>query len=134
MRRFQLLWIAALAPVAAAFAWQPDTPAPLASAPKVEIKGTIEKVRATPGEGMPFLEVRTGDKTAKVYLGSIRYLMEQDFNPKAGEEVAVRGYQVSGDIIAITVTCRGKTLKLRDDNGRPVWMRGRRGGPPRPAA
>jgi hypothetical protein len=60
--------------------------------------------------------------------------MEQDFNPKTGEEAAVHGYRVNGDVIAISITVRGKTLRLRDENGWPVWMKGRRGGPPRRGA
>ncbi len=37
----------------------------------------------------------------------MRYLMEQDFNPKAGDEVAVTGYKVNDSIVAITVTTAG---------------------------
>ncbi len=127
MKRLCLLLIAALA----AFAQQQRAHAPIANAPKVDLKGTITKVQATPGEGMPSLELRSGGKTTRVILGSMRYLMEQDFNPKAGDEAAVHGYQVDGDVIAISVTVRGKTLRLRDEDGRPVWMRGRRGAPPK---
>jgi hypothetical protein len=59
----------------------------------------------------------------------MRYLMEQNFNPKAGMEVSVRGYQGDKSVIAISVAADGKVLRLRDENGRPVWMGGRgRGG------
>jgi hypothetical protein len=78
---------------------------------------------------MPYLEVRTTDKSVRVVLGSMRYLMEQDFNPKAGDEVAVTGYKVDDSVVAITVTlpASGRVLKLRDEAGWPVWMGGRRG-------
>jgi hypothetical protein len=44
---------------------------PVANAPKVDLKGQIEKVQITPGQGMPSLEIRSGGKTVKVMLGSM---------------------------------------------------------------
>lgn len=95
----------------------------------VELKGKVARVQITPGEGMPFVMVRTGDRTAKVYLGSMRYLMTQGFNPKVNDEIVVKAYPVNGDYVAVSVTLvgSGKTVRLRDENGRPLW----RGGPPR---
>lgn len=60
--------------------------------------------------------------TTKVISGSVRYLMERDFNPKANDEVVV---------IGVTLPAHGKVLKLRDGDGRPVWMKERYGGPMR---
>jgi hypothetical protein len=113
------LFISALA------AAQPQR-APIASNPVVTIEGKIQKVQIDRGQGMPFLELQSGEKTFKVYLGSIRYLMEQNFNPKAGTQASVKGYQSDSDITAITVTLAGekKTLRLRDDNGYPLWRGG----------
>lgn len=104
--------------------------APVKGAPVVEFKGKIERVQIAHGQGMPSLEVRRAEETVKVLLGSMRYLMERNFNPKAGTEVSVKGYQVDKSVIAITIAADGKVLRLRDENGRPVWMggRGRRGG------
>jgi hypothetical protein len=117
--------------VAALVLGQPSssTQAPIAGNPKVEIKGKIERIQISRGQGMPSLDVRAGDKTVSVVLGSMRYLLEQDFNPKAGEEVAVTGYRMDESVVAITVTlpATGKVLRLRDEAGRPVWMGGRRG-------
>lgn len=103
---------------------------PVADSPVVEFRGKIVRVQASHGAGMPLMEVRRGEETVKVYLGSMRYLMEQNFNPKAGAEITVKGYQVAKDVVAITVATGGKTLRLRDEDGRPVWMGGphRRGG------
>jgi len=58
----------------------------------------------------------------------MRYLMEQNFNPKAGEQVKVKGYKLPSGIMAIEVKLgpEGKTIKLRDESGWPVWRR--RGG------
>ena len=125
----------ALLALIAAGAWAADgqPKAPIANNPVVEIKGKITKVQVAPGQGMPFVEVQAGGRTSKVYLGSMRYLMEQNFTPKAGAEVDVRGYKTGDDVVAITVTIDGgKPLKLRDESGYPVWMGGPgrgRGGP-----
>lgn len=104
--------------------------APIKDAPVVEFKGKVERVEIARGQGMPSLEVRREEETVKVLLGSMRYLMEQNFNPKAGTEVSVKGYQVEKSVVAITVTAGGKVLRLRDEDGRPVWMgwHGRGGG------
>ncbi len=110
-------------------AQQPAGKAPIASSPVVDLSGTISKVSIQRGQGMPFLEVKNAAGTTVVRLGSIRYLMEQNFNPKAGEEIAVKGYSVNGDVVAITarLVAENREIRLRDDNGWPLW----RGGGPR---
>jgi hypothetical protein len=112
-----------------AAAQETGTQAPIASNPIVELKGKISKVQTAPGQGMPSLEVEGKEGTFKVLLGSMRYLMQQNFNPKAGEEVVVKGYKQRDQVVATAVTLPGenKTLQLRDDQGRPVWMSGRHG-------
>ncbi len=129
MKRVHFLVLTGLAVASAVLAQPSGMQAPIADSPKVELKGRIEKIQLARGQGMPYLEVRTTGKTVRVVLGSMRYLMEQDFNPKAGDEVAVTGYKVNDGVVAITVTlpASGKVLKLRDEAGRPVWMGGRRG-------
>jgi hypothetical protein len=129
MRRVQFLVLTGLAVASAVLAQPSRMQPPMAGGSKVELKGKIEKIQLAMGQGMPYLEVRTTEKTVRVLLGSMRYLMEQDFNPKAGDEVAVTGYKVNDGLVAITVTlpATGKVLKLRDEAGRPVWMGGRRG-------
>lgn len=97
--------------------------------PVLEIKGRIVKVGIAPGQGMPSLEVKADSgKTWKVRLGSMRYLMEQNFNPKAGQEVIVKGFQLDDDLIAssVTLTETKQTIRLRDENGMPLWRGGRR--------
>jgi hypothetical protein len=79
--------------------------------------------------------LRSGPRpaTTKVIQGSVRYLMEQDFNPKAGDEVVVQGHKMNDDVAAIRATppAQGKVLKPTDAGGRPVWMKGRYRGPMR---
>jgi len=98
--------------------------APIASQPKVELKGTVSKVSAAPGQGMPFLDMRSGQETVKVYLGSMRFLMQNDFNPKAGDAIGVKGYKMKDGVVAIEISLAGaKPLVFRDSEGRPLWMR-----------
>lgn len=111
----------------------PQFQSPLATKPIVSVQGTIERVQLSRGEGMPYLEVNDGKKTVRVYLGSIRYLIEQDFNPKAGQTATISAYQFEDSMIAATVTLSGenRTLRLRDEQGFPMWRGGQRKGPPK---
>ncbi len=102
-------------------------PAPIAGAPLIEFKGKVTQVRLNPGQGMPSLTVKTGIEEPVVLLGSMRYLMAQNFNPKVGDEIVVKAYRTATCLVAASVTLpeTNKTIRLRDDSGRPVW----RGGP-----
>lgn len=98
--------------------------------PKVEFAGQVAKIQLVRGQGMPYLEVDRDGKSVKVILGSMRYLMSNDFNPKAGERIQVEGFQQDdGTVFAKTITLpdEDKSLELRRDNGQPVWQRGRHG-------
>lgn len=107
----------------------PSTPPHLAGAPKVDLKGTIERVQIQRGQGMPSLELRTEHGTRRVILGSMRYLLEQNFNPKAGSEAVVRGFDLETVVIAQSVEIPKEKVRiqLRDENGRPMWGMGRMG-------
>ncbi|HSB18311.1 MAG TPA: hypothetical protein VLE22_27920 [Bryobacteraceae bacterium] len=131
MRSVQFIVLTGLVVAGVALGQSSESQAPIADNPKVEVKGKIEKIRIARGQGMPSLDLNTGDRTVSVILGSMRYLVEQDFNPKAGEEVVVSGYKVNDGIVAVTVTlaATGRLLRLRDDGGRPLWIGGRRGAP-----
>ena len=129
MARVRCLVLAGLISAIVAFSQAPNTQAAIAGNPKVELSGIIQSVEISRGQGTPFLEVKTAEATTRVMLGSIRYLMEQNFNPKAGAEVLVKGYKVNADVVASSVAlpADGKVLQLRDDGGRPLWLRGRYG-------
>jgi hypothetical protein len=106
---------------------------PIADNPVVDVKGAITKVQLVAGQGMPFVEVKTSQGTVKLYLGAMRYLMQENFNPKAGEAVEAKGYKMNEQgVVAIRVDLPDskKSLKLRDENGWPLWMGGRHMGPP----
>lgn len=96
----------------------------ISSKPTVEMRGKIVRVQTAMGQGMPFLEVKDdAGAVTKVWLGSMRYLVEHNFNPKAGESIEVKGYKMDGAVTAIRVTINGKTLQLRDSEGYPLWRR-----------
>lgn len=96
----------------------------------VEIRGRIVKVAAGPARGMAGLEVAEGERTWRVWLGSLRYLIENDFNPRAGQQVLIRAFRPLPErdevwAAAVTLVELRRTLRLRDDLGRPLWRRGR---------
>jgi hypothetical protein len=99
----------------------------ITGAPIVEIKGTISQVRFAPGQGTPWVVVKSGGEESTVFLGSMRYLMTQNFNPKVGDEIVAKAYKTANGLFAASVTlpASGQTIRLRDETGRPVW----RGGP-----
>jgi len=100
---------------------------PLAGYPVVEIRGRVEGVHLNPGAGMPYLTVNDLGSVTKVRLGSMRYLIAQGFSPKVGEAIDVRAYKLADELVAITVTLpeQNKTLRLRDETGRPAWRGGK---------
>jgi hypothetical protein len=101
--------------------------AAVAANPIVNISGRITRVDAfRPGERMPSLVMDVDGTATTVILGSMRYLMEQNFNPKAGVQAQVKGYKLPDTVIAIEVRLPAEnvTLKLRDENGWPFWRGG----------
>ena len=115
-------WFVALVYVGSAVVGQPAK-SPVAAYPVVDISGRIERVELLSAQRMPAILVAAAKGTAHVQLGSMRYVMEQNFNPKAGERVEVTAYRIEGMLVAITVTLPDskKTVRFRDANGWPMW-------------
>ncbi len=107
---------------------QPGSSAPIAGSPMVEITGKISRVNIQHGQGMPAIDVAKDGRATTVQLGAMHYLIAQDFNPKAGDEVSVKGYKAGDIVLASSVTLAGakRTLKLRDEKGWPLWRGGGR--------
>jgi hypothetical protein len=106
----------------------PPPQAPVAQNPVVEIQGKIAAVKLMPGQGMPAIDLDVGSRVLTVWLGSMRYLMEQKFSPNVGEMVLVKGYSVKNEeqeeeIVAISVKllATNQVVTLRDENGFPLW-------------
>ncbi len=103
--------------------------------PKAEItiQGTIEKLdrmdhrnmAGMPGMGMGVhLTVKSGTEKTEVHVGPAAFV-EKSMTFKEGDTVEVVGSKVSmmgrTALIAREVKTDGKVLKLRDENGAPLW-------------
>ena len=103
------------------------------------VKGQVEKLEELPsmgrggGMGMQYrgLLLKTDQGSLMVHLGPGWYLDKQKFAVKVGDKVSATGSQVTLNnqpaLIAQEVKVNDTTLKLRDDQGLPVW-RGMGGG------
>jgi hypothetical protein len=125
MIRLAAFLLAALALAAAAPAQMRGMAGCCTGSP-VELKGKVERVQITQGEGMPFIRVKTPEKPVTVFLGPMRwvmrFMMASGFNPKQDDEVVVKAYPFNGNYVAAVVTISGgQTLRLRDGAGRPLW-------------
>lgn len=54
------------------------------------------------------------------------FLITENFNPKTGQEVVVKGYKLQDWVLAshVTFVAEKRTVKFRDDRGWPVWRGG----------
>ena len=93
------------------------------------ISGQVIRVdRITPMKGMSYgvhLVVKTDKETISVHLGPAWYLENQDVRVEPKDQVEVRGsritFQGKPAILAVEVRKGDEVLKLREDNGVPVW-------------
>jgi hypothetical protein len=93
------------------------------------ISGEVVKVeRITPIKGMSYgviLMVKTDKETIPVHLGPAWYIENQDVKIEPKDKVEVTGSRVTFQgkpaIIAAQIRKGEEVLKLRDENGFPVW-------------
>ncbi|AEB10583.1 hypothetical protein [Desulfobacca acetoxidans] len=109
----------------------------------VTVKGQVEKLEvinrrggaAPSGRQVQLIQLKTAQGTFLIHLGPSWFMEQQKLAPQVGDSLEVTGSKVStrrGEVImAAEVTWHGKTLKLRDAQGTPVW-RGQGGGRQRP--
>ncbi len=98
------------------------------------VTGTVESVdKITPQKGMQYgihLKLKTEKETIQVHLGPGWFIERLDTKIMKGDTVEVKGSRVTVGgkpaIIAAEVKKGGETLKLRDENGVPVWAGWRR--------
>jgi hypothetical protein len=98
------------------------------------ISGEVVSVdRITPGKGMTggiHMNVKTDKETISVHLGPAWYIENQDTKIAAKDKVEVKGAKTTFAgkpvIIAAEVKKGDDVLRLRDDNGYPVWSGWRR--------
>lgn len=89
--------------------------------------------RITPMRGMGagvHLQLRSGKETVSVHLGPAWFIERLDARIDKGDTIEVRGSRVTmggkPTIIAAEVRKGDQSLKLRDENGIPVWAGWRR--------
>lgn len=87
---------------------------------------SVDKI--TPSKGMSYgvhLTLKTDRETISVHLGPGWYIEKQDTKIEPKDKVEVKGSRITFDgkpaIIAEEVKKGDATLKLRDENGFPVW-------------
>lgn len=111
--------------------WGPGTPYYRMYDPKAleTISGEVMSIdRITPTKGMAagiHMVVKTEKDTVSVHLGPSWYIENQDVKIEPRDKVEVKGTRTTfaGNpaIIAAEVRKGDDVLKLRDDNGFPVW-------------
>jgi hypothetical protein len=100
------------------------------------IQGKVLSVeKTTPAKNRGYgihLMLQTDKETIPVYLEPAWYIDKQTPRIETNDTVTVIGSRVTADgkpaIVAAQIKKGNEVLKLRDDNGVPVWSRGRRGG------
>jgi len=104
------------------------------------VKGQVERLQTIDmgrrGRGMTLQEVflKTDQGSLRVHLGPAWYLEQQQAALKVGDAMEVTGSKVTLNqeptIIAKELRVNGKTVKLRDEQGFPLWRgMGPGGGP-----
>ena len=98
------------------------------------LSGTVESVnKVKPPRGRSYgihLMLKTDKETIPVHLGPAWYINKLEPKIEKGDQVEVKGSRVTlagkPAIIAAEIKKDGSTIKLRDDNGVPVWAGRRR--------
>lgn len=98
------------------------------------ISGTVEAIdKITPMKGMYYgihLLLKTAKETVSVHLGPGWYIERLDTKIEKGDKVQIKGSKVTmmgkPVVIAAEVKKGDSVLKLRDENGIPVWAGWRR--------
>ena len=98
------------------------------------VQGKVLSVEKTPSKGRGYgvhLTLQTDKETIPVHLGPSSYIDKQTPKIETNDTITVTGSRVTVGgktaIIAAQVKKGNKGLKLRDDNGIPVWRRAGRG-------
>lgn len=92
---------------------------------------SIDKI--TPMKGMKYgihLQVKTDKETISVHLGPMWYIENQDMKIAPKDNVEITGSRITFEgkpaIVAAEIKKGNEALKLRDENGFPVWSGWRR--------
>ena len=124
--------LAAMAIVASfLIAQTPDAPsagAPETTGEEVVLSGTIHRVvkHSKDGQAEVHILITTGDRDVEAHLAPAYFLSWRQFQLRAGEHVEIAARKAKGDphYLARTITAGARTLKLRDEEYRPLWKKG----------
>ena len=76
------------------------------------------------------LLLNTGQETVEVHLGPSWYLEDQNFEITPKDKVTIIGSRINRngepEIIAGQIKKGNETVRLRDENGLPLWRRGQK--------
>jgi hypothetical protein len=82
--------------------------------------------KAMPGMQVQGLLLKTDKGNITVHLGPPSYVRKQGFDLKQGDSLEVTGSQVTRDgqtlLLAAQAKKDGQTLKVRDEQGVPLWQ------------
>lgn len=98
---------------------------------EIRVTGTVQEV-SYPDSPMGWqgvhLTLQAGEDLYDVHLGPRSFVEEKGFSFAAGDELEVLGSQVQcqGEdaLLAREIRTGERLLKLRDEDGRPLWARG----------
>ncbi len=99
------------------------------------VKGTVETIeQMPPATGTSYgihLELKTDAETLSIQLGPAWFVEKQNIRIEEGDSIEVRGskikYEGTPKIIAGEVKKGDRVLKLRKENGFPLWAGTRKG-------
>lgn len=135
MRRNFLIALGILISISLFLNAQPQRPGRLYNPETVvTVSGEVQNVETRTfgpsGFGLLVLSLKTDKETISVNVGPEQYVASQGFKFEKGDKIEVKGSKVEirGEnvILAAEIKKGDKTLKLRDENGMPLW-----GGPRR---
>jgi DNA/RNA endonuclease YhcR with UshA esterase domain len=97
---------------------------------KTMLEGTVQTVDMAAGQGFPSFTLQAGSNTFTVVAGPFWALQQADFKISQGDRLSVEAYpslqhQNTWVAAAIQNITTQESIRLRDQNGRPLAMRGR---------
>jgi hypothetical protein len=98
------------------------------TAAEITVTGTVEEIeRPESPQGWQglHLAIAAGDATYEAHLGPAAYVEEQGFTFAVGDQVEIVGAEAvccgEDALLVRELTRDGTTLRLRDEDGRPLW-------------
>jgi hypothetical protein len=100
----------------------------------VTIEGVVDSVNMAIGQGIPSFVMIEGGKKYTIVVGPYRLLLDENFQINQGMKLSVKAfasirYENTYAAVEIRDLVSGAVIKLRSEDGTPIWSgNGRRGG------